>query len=76
MSNLCPDCRRVEAEKEPRFDREEGLCYARIQGRSRRAERNCSSHTIRKLRQELENAKSELALLKGGRSDDTIKLPA
>jgi hypothetical protein len=31
---------------------------------------------LRRLRQDLENARSELRLLKAGRPDDSIKLPA
>lgn len=44
----CPDCGLIEATEAPLFDRLPTHCYAKIQGRSRRAERHCLMRTIRK----------------------------
>lgn len=52
----CPDCGLIEATEAPLFDRLPTHCYAKIQGRSRRAERHCLMRTIRHLRASLADA--------------------
>lgn len=63
----CPDCGLIEATEPPLFDRLMTHCYAKVQGRSRRAERHCLWRTIRKLRErvaELEAWRTEVLISK------------
>lgn len=56
----CPECGLPESPIRPLFDRVEGQCYAKADGRSRRSERHCYIRTIRKLRERVAELEDEL----------------
>lgn len=62
-SDKCPECRRPFATKQPLDCRDPKLCYVRLQGRSRRAERSCAGHTIRGLQKRIRELEADARAL-------------
>lgn len=63
--DVCGDCKRLKASAPPKFDRDPRYCYAQVDGRSRRSERNCAGVTIRRLKErvrELEAWQNEIRI--------------
>ncbi len=56
----CPECGLQESPTRPSFEREDFLCYAKADGRSRRSERHCYIRTIRNLRKRVAELENEL----------------